>query len=81
MRFDRVTAIGTDHYFTNIEFLRDAGEVVAIYERASRDLISSLHAAKPITIEQGDFRLAIDGKTAKLARSVRTLLRNRKDFS
>jgi FkbM family methyltransferase len=81
MRFDRVTAIGTDHYFTNIEFLRDAGEVVAIYERASRDLISSLHTGKPITIEQGDFRLAIDGKTAKLARSVRTLLRNRKDFS
>jgi FkbM family methyltransferase len=69
--FDQLTAIGTDHYFTNVESCCDATEVIAVYESASREMIDYANRAKPLTLQQGDFKLEVAGKTAELARKLK----------
>jgi len=66
----RLTEIGPDHYFSNIESLRDPAEVVDAYERAMRAMIAFNHRNKAVMLKRGDFGLQLTGKTATLARDL-----------
>lgn len=74
--FKQITAIGPDHYFTNIDSLRDLASVIATYERAVGDMIAYYHRDKPVTVQGGNFRLEVIGKSAELARRLKRLVRH-----
>jgi FkbM family methyltransferase len=66
----RLTAIGPDNYFSNIERFRDPTTVVEAYEEAVRRSIAFNHRNKSVIIKRGDFALQLTGKTADVARSM-----------
>jgi FkbM family methyltransferase len=70
----QVTAIGPDHYFTNIESLQVPSAIIETYERSAQDMISYYHRSKAATVEVGDFKLEVVGKSADLARRLKRLL-------
>lgn len=69
----KLTAIGPDHYFSNIEAHR--GRAVEFYEAAMLELIRSMGEAtvspSHITKHWGDFTLRMEGWTAARLRSIR----------
>ena len=70
-----ITAIGPDHYYSNIDGLRD--RAVQIYERAMVMLIESNHQARrPIILRMGDLSLQLDGRAARALRSLKAALRS-----
>jgi FkbM family methyltransferase len=64
----RLTAIGPDHYLSNLERLRNPAEVVGLYERTAERMIAYNHRNKTVTLKRGDFALEISGKSADVAR-------------
>jgi FkbM family methyltransferase len=74
MGFRKLTVIGPDHYFTNIDSLSNRTEILATYERAVQDMIAYYHREKPIAVERGDFKLEISGKSAEFARRIKKLV-------
>jgi FkbM family methyltransferase len=66
----RLTRIGPDHYFSNIEALRDPAVVVGVYERAAEALIAYNHRNKAVTIRRGDIGLQLTGKSGDFARDL-----------
>jgi FkbM family methyltransferase len=66
----RLTAVGPDHYYSNMPLFRDVGEVVAAYERAMAQMIAWNHRSKGVFLERGDFALRLTGKSAEFARKV-----------
>lgn len=66
----RLTRIGPDHYFSNIETLRDPAEVVGVYERAAEEMIAYNHRNKAVTIRRGDVGLQLTGKSGDFARDL-----------
>lgn len=66
--YRRLTVIGPDHYFTNIDGL----DALELYETAMRDMIQSMgeatFARDHITKRKGDFALQIEGATAERLR-------------
>jgi FkbM family methyltransferase len=70
-----ITSIGPDHFFTNIESIRDPVAVIRTYEQAAGAMIACGHRDRPVTLEKGDLKLEIIGKTAELARRSKKLFR------
>jgi len=74
--YSKLTNIGPDHYFTNIEGL----SALDAYERAARDLIASNHEAAwgarqgGISVRRGDFTFQVGGRSAARLRKARGLL-------
>jgi len=66
--FFHLTAIGPDHYYSNIESLGDAAAMLRIFERAVTDLIAYNHRNKAVLLKRGDFALHLTGQTAAVAR-------------
>ena len=66
----RLTGIGPDHYFSNIEGLRHPARVVGIYEESVRQLIEYNHRNKAVMLKRGDFGLQLTGRAALVARDV-----------
>ena len=75
--FEQLTAIGPDHYFTNIDELRDANALIPVYEQASRELIDYYHRDKPVTVEAGDLRIEVTGRSADFARNLKRRVRGK----
>jgi FkbM family methyltransferase len=66
--FFSITAVGPDHYFSNIDSLRDPVNVVEIYELATRELIAYNHRNNAVMLKRGDIALLLTGKTGNFAR-------------
>jgi FkbM family methyltransferase len=68
--YSRLTAIGPDHYFTNIDSLR--GRTVELYETAMLSLIESMGeenvSPSHITKRRGDLTLRVEGRSAERLR-------------
>ena len=68
--YSRLTAIGPDHYFTNIETLTSPAGLIRVYERAIAAMIAHNHADKALALSAGDFALQVTGKPAALIRTL-----------
>lgn len=66
----RLTQIGPDRYFTNIEALRDPATVVGLYEQAAQAMIDYNHRNKAVVIRRGDVGLQLTGKSGDFARGL-----------
>lgn len=66
MGYARLTEIGPDAYFSNIDGL----SALEAYEDAMRAIIDSRHRNKAIRLKRGDLSLTLTGRTAKFARMV-----------
>lgn len=74
LNYRKLTSIGPDSYFTNIEHL----EPVDIYERAATALINANHENKSMVIGRGSIRFVVTGRPYRLVRSLaQKLLRGR----
>lgn len=67
--YARLTGIGPDHYFTNIDTFESA-RIVCVYEQAVQQLIAYNHRNKAVLLKRGDFGLQLTGRAANLARNV-----------
>lgn len=72
----RLTAIGPDHYFSNLELLRDPASVIAVYERALQQMIAFNNSNKPVVLELGDFAVQLSGGSAAIARNLKRRIRS-----
>jgi FkbM family methyltransferase len=66
----RLTAVGPDHYYSNMDILRDPRTVLEVYECAMAQLIACNHRNKAVLLKRGDFALQLTGKTATIAREL-----------
>jgi len=73
--FKQITAIGPDHYFTNIEALQAPSAIIEIYERAVAQMIAYYHRDQPLVLQRGHFRLELGGKGANVVRRLSRLVR------
>jgi FkbM family methyltransferase len=68
--YSLLTAIGPDHYFSNIEHLADPATLVRAYERAAEALIRHNHADKGLALGFGDFRVLLTGRSSTAVRAL-----------
>lgn len=68
--YHRLTGIGPDHYFSNIEALCEPAAVVRVYEQALSRMIAYNHRNKSVALKRGDLSVQLTGKSASIARSV-----------
>lgn len=64
----KLTAVGPDHYYSNMDVFREAAAVVEVYERAMAQLVAYNHRNKAVLLKRGDLALQLTGRTAELAR-------------
>jgi FkbM family methyltransferase len=76
MGYFRLTAIGPDHYFSNIKALD--GRAVEFYELALAAMLVSIaestYGPHQVTLRRGDFALEISGKSAARLKKAKRLL-------
>lgn len=70
----RLTGIGPDHYFTNIDGLNNPAVLLAAYERTARELIAFNHRSKPLVLERGEFSVQLAGRSATMVRNLKRKL-------
>lgn len=66
----RLTAVGPDRYYSNMQLFRDPAVVVAVYEQAMADMIAWNHRSKAVLVKRGDFALQLTGRSGDIARKV-----------
>ncbi len=68
--YSRLTALGPDHYYSNMERFRDPAAVIDVFERAIAQMIAYNHRNKAVLLKRGDFALQLTGRSADMARAV-----------
>jgi FkbM family methyltransferase len=66
----RLTRIGPDHYYSNIDEFKDRAKVLRGYEQAIDQMIANNHRNKTVVLRRGGIGLELSGKTAMVARSL-----------
>lgn len=72
-----LTAIGPDHYLSNIKALTDVDVVIAAYKEAVERFIAYGHRMASPTLSLGSIRLEIGGTAGDLLRKIKRRLRPR----
>lgn len=68
--YSKLTAIGPDIYFSNIDTLAESKEVIGVYERATAELLAFNHRNKAVVVKRGDIALQLTGEAGDFARNL-----------
>jgi len=66
----KLTSVGPDQYFSNIDALADPAIMVGVYERAAAELVAYNHRNKAVMVKRGDFAVQLTGRTGDFARNL-----------